>query len=143
MAPPPSGFGTAAAKSHGSAQKSLFDTAIDFGTLFMVCASAGFDQEAAAVLMGRLASHKMEAEEDFDATRWLDRALIRLAQRFGDYRKDDAPSFNLRPELSFYPQFMFNLRRSQFVQVGRLAGGPAASLVLRVKLSWDVSGPAS
>lgn len=32
-------------------------------------------------------------------------------------RKDDPSSFNLRPELSFYPQFMFNLRRSQFVQV--------------------------
>lgn len=67
--------------------------------------------------MARLATHKMETEEDFDATRWLDRALIRLAQRFGDYRKDDPQSFNLRPELSFYPQFMFNLRRSQFVQV--------------------------
>ncbi|KAG1675309.1 hypothetical protein FOA52_015983 [Chlamydomonas sp. UWO 241] len=77
----------------------------------------GFDQEAAAVLMARLASWKMEVEEDFDATRWLDRALIRLAARFGDYRKDDPTSFNLRPELSFYPQFMFNLRRSQFVQV--------------------------
>lgn len=32
------------------------------------------------MLMARLASHKMETEEDFDATRWLDRALIRLAQ---------------------------------------------------------------
>eukprot|EP00201_Polytomella_parva_P012344 CAMPEP_0175072354 /NCGR_PEP_ID=MMETSP0052_2-20121109/19855_1 /TAXON_ID=51329 ORGANISM="Polytomella parva, Strain SAG 63-3" /NCGR_SAMPLE_ID=MMETSP0052_2 /ASSEMBLY_ACC=CAM_ASM_000194 /LENGTH=701 /DNA_ID=CAMNT_0016339833 /DNA_START=323 /DNA_END=2424 /DNA_ORIENTATION=+ len=78
---------------------------------------SGFDQEAAAVLVARLASHKMETEEDFDATRWLDRSLIRLAQRFGDYRRDDPTSFNLRPELSFFPQFMFNLRRSQFVQV--------------------------
>ena len=78
---------------------------------------AGFDQEAAAVYMARLASHKMEQEEEFDPTRWLDRALIRLASRFGDFRKDDPASFNLRPELSFYPQFMFNLRRSQFVQV--------------------------
>jgi hypothetical protein len=40
----------------------------------------GFDQEAAAVLMGRLVSHKMETEEDFDATRWLDRSLIRLCR---------------------------------------------------------------
>lgn len=74
------------------------------------------------MLMARLATHKMETEEDFDATRWLDRALIRLAQRFGDYRKDDPQSFNLRPELSFYPSFMFNLRRSQFVQVRAGAG---------------------
>jgi len=29
------------------------------------------------VIVARLATHKMEAEEDFDATRWLDRQLIR------------------------------------------------------------------
>jgi len=79
--------------------------------------SAGFDQEAAAVLTARLASWKMENEEEFDATRWLDRTLIRLCSRFGDYRKDDPQSFQLAPMFSIYPQFMFNLRRSQFVQV--------------------------
>jgi protein transport protein SEC23 len=78
---------------------------------------AGFDQEAAAVTMARLASHKMEAEEEFDATRWLDRSLIRLASRFGDYRKDDPASFIFAPSFAIFPQFMFNLRRSQFVQV--------------------------
>ena len=41
----------------------------------------GFDQEAAAVVLARLASFKMETEEEFDATRWLDRMLIRLASR--------------------------------------------------------------
>ncbi len=40
----------------------------------------GFDQEAAAVLMGRVVSWKMEEEEEFDATRWLDRSLIRLCR---------------------------------------------------------------
>ena len=133
----------------------------------------------------------MEEEEDFDATRWLDRSLIRLCRcgpavqtswrgsrvargrvglllqlgvalsprcrglaapnrllacrrprcprlsvshlaplpfprrrsRFGDYRKDDPDSFQLRPQLSYYPQFMFNFRRSQFIQVGRGGGG--------------------
>jgi len=77
----------------------------------------GFDQEAAAVFMARLASHKMETEEDFDATRWLDRSLIRLSARFGDYRKDDPDSFQLRPQLAYFPQFLFNFRRSVFVQV--------------------------
>lgn len=42
---------------------------------------AGFDQEAAAVIVARLATYKMEAEEDFDATRWLDRTLIRSAKQ--------------------------------------------------------------
>ncbi|KAL7219760.1 hypothetical protein ACSBR2_012761 [Camellia fascicularis] len=77
----------------------------------------GFDQEAAAVVMARLTSHKMEIEEGFDATRWLDRNLIRLCSKFGDYRKDDSTSFTLNPCFSLFPQFMFNLRRSQFVQV--------------------------
>lgn len=77
----------------------------------------GFDQEAAAVLVARLCNWKMETEEDFDATRWLDRQLIRLCGRFGEYRKDDPGSFALSPSFAIYPQFMFNLRRSQFVQV--------------------------
>jgi hypothetical protein len=38
--------------------------------------------------------------------------------RFGEYRKDDPQSFTLQENMAFYPQFMFNLRRSQFVQVG-------------------------
>ncbi|KAI3822994.1 hypothetical protein L1987_10597 [Smallanthus sonchifolius] len=77
----------------------------------------GFDQETAAVVMARLTSYKMEMEESFDATRWLDRNLIRLCSKFGDYRKDDPSSFALNPSFSLFPQFMFNLRRSQFVQV--------------------------
>ncbi|GJZ88890.1 transport protein Sec23-like protein [Tanacetum coccineum] len=77
----------------------------------------GFDQETAAVVMARLTSYKMETEEAFDATRWIDRNLIRLCSKFGDYRKDDPSSFSLNPSFSLFPQFMFNLRRSQFVQV--------------------------
>ncbi|KAF2325738.1 hypothetical protein GH714_034596 [Hevea brasiliensis] len=77
----------------------------------------GFDQETAAVVMARITSLKMETEEGFDATRWLDRNLIRLCSKFGDYRKDDPSSFALNPCFSLFPQFMFNLRRSQFVQV--------------------------
>ncbi|CAM6120942.1 unnamed protein product [Calypogeia fissa] len=78
---------------------------------------AGFDQETAAVIMARLASFKMETEAEFDATRWLDRSLIRLSSRFGDFRKDDPASFSFSQKFAIFPQFMFNLRRSQFVQV--------------------------
>jgi protein transport protein SEC23 len=42
----------------------------------------GFDQETAAALMARLATYKMETEDDFDPTRFLDRSLIRLCQRW-------------------------------------------------------------
>ncbi|KAK8578394.1 hypothetical protein V6N13_116240 [Hibiscus sabdariffa] len=78
---------------------------------------AGFDQEAAAVVMARLVSFKMEIEAEFDPIRWLDKALIHICSRFGDYQKDSPSSFSLSPRLSIFPQFMFNLRRSQFVQV--------------------------
>ncbi|PKU71885.1 protein transport protein SEC23-like [Dendrobium catenatum] len=77
----------------------------------------GFDQETAAVVLARFISLKMEMEEEFDAIRWLDRSLIRLCSRFGDYRKDDPASFSINPNFSIFPQFIFNLRRSQFVQV--------------------------
>jgi protein transport protein SEC23 len=78
---------------------------------------AGFDQEAAAVVMARQVSFKMETEAEFDPIRWLDKALIHLCSRFGDYQKESPSSFSLSPRLSIFPQFIFNLRRSQFVQV--------------------------
>ena len=77
----------------------------------------GFDQEAAAVLMARIAAHKTLTEEAFDILRWIDRMLIRLVSKFADFRKDDPASFRLSSSFSIYPQFMFHLRRSQFLQV--------------------------
>jgi protein transport protein SEC23 len=79
--------------------------------------AGGFDQEAAAVLMARIASFKSEIDDGPDVLRWLDRMLIRVCQRFGNYVKDDMNSFQLPPNISIYPQFMFHLRRSQFLQV--------------------------
>lgn len=79
--------------------------------------AAGFDQEAAAVVMARLAVYKTENEEVFDILRWLDRMLIRVAAKFGDYQKEDPRSFRLASNFSLYPQFMYHLRRSQFLQV--------------------------
>lgn len=38
-------------------------------------------------------------------------------QKFGEYNKDDPGSFRLSENFSLYPQFMYHLRRSQFVQV--------------------------
>ncbi|KAG4094109.1 hypothetical protein H8356DRAFT_1346990 [Neocallimastix lanati (nom. inval.)] len=76
-----------------------------------------FDQEAAAVLMSRIAIHKAETEEGPDVLRWVDRMLIRLCKKFAHYIKDDYNSFRLLDSFSIYPQFMFHLRRSQFLQV--------------------------
>ncbi|XP_010777439.1 protein transport protein Sec23B [Notothenia coriiceps] len=78
---------------------------------------SSFDQEAAAVIMARLGVFRAESEEGPDVLRWLDRQLIRLCQKFGQFNKDDPTSFKLSESLSLYPQFMFHLRRSPFLQV--------------------------
>lgn len=59
-------------------------------------------------------------QAEFDPIRWLDKSLIRMCARFGDYQKDSPSSFSLSPRFSIFPQFMFHLRRSQFVQVYRV-----------------------
>ena len=77
----------------------------------VVSIARSFDQEAAAVLMARIAVQRTETEETGDIMRWLDRSLIRLCSKFADYRADDPTSFRLSREFSIYPQFMFHLRR--------------------------------
>ena len=52
--------------------------------------SAGFDQEAAAVLMARIAVFRAETDDGPDVLRWLDRMLIRLVStEYGVY-----PTYN-------------------------------------------------
>jgi len=77
----------------------------------------GFDQEAGAAIMARVTIFKAENEEATDVLRWLDKMLIRFMNKFAEYRKDDPSSFVLSPQISLYPQFMFHLRRSHFLQV--------------------------
>lgn len=50
--------------------------------------------------------------------RWLDRSLIKLAARFGGYTKNQADTFQLPDNFSMMPQWVFNLRRSPFMQAG-------------------------
>jgi len=77
----------------------------------------GFDQEVAAVLTSRYVAHRARTEEAFDIMRWLDKTLIRICTKFGTYRKDEPASFSLQQSFSIFPQFIFHLRRSQFLQV--------------------------
>ncbi|KAI6029823.1 hypothetical protein PISMIDRAFT_592982 [Pisolithus microcarpus 441] len=104
---------------HSSGQQRLRVTTIarNFAEAGSPSIAASFDQEAAAVLMARIAVFKAEIDDSPDVLRWLDRMLIRLCQKFADYRKEDPSSFRLSDNFSIYPQFMFHLRRSQFLQV--------------------------
>eukprot|EP00392_Amoebophrya_sp_AT5.2_P015536 g15742.t1 len=47
----------------------------------------------------------------------MDRILIRLIAKFASYNKDDASSFQLSEEFTLFPQFMYYLRRSPFLDL--------------------------
>ncbi|GAB2266106.1 Protein transport protein S23 G [Dionaea muscipula] len=79
--------------------------------------AAGFDQEAAAAVMARLAIHRAEFHYARDVIRWLDDNLIQFAVRFGDFIQEDPSSFRLSSNFSLFPQFMYYLRKSQFIDV--------------------------
>lgn len=79
--------------------------------------AAGFDQEAAASVMARLAILRAQTCYSRDVIRWLDDTLVRFTSKFGDYVPEDPSSFRLSSNFSLYPQFMFHLRRSQFIDV--------------------------
>ena len=99
----------------------------------------GFDQETAVALMARIAVWRAEAggETIADVLRWLDRSLIRLCTKFANYEKDKPESFSLPHELTLYPQFMFHLRRSPFLQV--FNSSPDETAYYRHKLMCDTT----
>ena len=59
---------------------------------------------------------RAESDPANDILRWLDRSLIRLTTKFAHYEKEKPHTLQMDPEFSIYPQFMFHLRRSQFLQ---------------------------
>lgn len=103
---------------HPSGRKRLRVTTVSnrYTDANMTDIASGFDQEAAAVLMARYSVWKTDNEDPLDVLRWVDRMLIRLVAKFADYRKDEPQSFHLAPEFAIFPQFMYHLRRSNFLQ---------------------------
>ena len=63
------------------------------------------------------ATCRASQEDVFDVLRWLDRILIRVAAKFGDFAKDNPASFRWPPGFTYLPDFLFHMRRSQFLQV--------------------------
>lgn len=78
-----------------------------------------FDQESAAVLLARMACYRSDTNEGTgqEIMRWIDKSLVRVCQKFGDFHPNSPESFRLKESFSMFPQFLFNLRRSQFIQV--------------------------
>ena len=78
---------------------------------------AGFDQEASAAIIARIALQKVSGQDVLDVITWLEHMLVRFAAKYGDYHKEVAESFQLSSGFSLFPQLMFYLRRSPFLQV--------------------------
>lgn len=81
------------------------------------CIAHSFDQQATVVCLARIAVHRIETDAPLDIIRFIDRSLIKFSSQFAHYRKDDASSFTLSNEFALFPQFLFHLRRSPFLQV--------------------------
>lgn len=77
--------------------------------------SQSFDQEAATVLLARLATWKVRDEDLLDVVHFIDRTLIRFCRKFGTYNKGDPQSFTLGQSFSVFPQFLYHFRRSPFM----------------------------
>lgn len=122
-------------ETHNCCAHHLHDHDHHHNYLHLLQIAMGFDQEAAAVVMARVAAYKCDKEEAFDVLRWIDRTLIRLASRFGEYQKDQPQSFCLPENFTLYPQFMFHMRRSQFLQV--FGNSPDETAFYRMMLSRE------
>lgn len=80
--------------------------------------SQSFDQEATLVILLRMTVHKLDNGGEYsDLLRWIDKTLVKLCTLFGDYSKNEPSSFRLSQKFSLLPQFIYHLRRSQFLQV--------------------------
>ena len=78
-----------------------------------------FDQFTAAACMCRMVSKHMEASGNNHppALRWVDRSLIKFVKKFATYQPNDPDSLRLPPQYTLFPQFMYHLRRSEFLLV--------------------------
>jgi protein transport protein SEC23 len=82
------------------------------------------------VLLARMAIHKTDTMPLFDVLRWLDRTVVRLVSRFGEFVKDQPTSLKLPPRFVLFPAFMYHLRRSAYLQV--FNSSPDETAVLRL-----------
>lgn len=79
--------------------------------------TSGFDEDASAVLMARISAYRcINDDNPKDVLRWIDRTLIKLCQFSSEYAKGNPSSFKLPQNMILYPQYMYHLRRSQFLQ---------------------------
>lgn len=86
-----------------------------FGVLNRDSYAAGFDQEAAIVLTARCALSLSGLMDQKEITKWIDKRLIKLYSRFGDFTRGVASSYRIADSFAMVPQFFYYLRKSTFI----------------------------
>ena len=114
---------------HPSGEMKLRVTTIPIGIVVDSDAAsleAGFDQEAALVLVARDSICKLQqsisgsAKSAFSTqaiVKQVDRLLVDYCKRFAVYTAGYLDSFRLAAAYAMLPQFLYHLRRSQFINV--------------------------
>jgi len=77
----------------------------------------------------------MKGEDSKEILKWIDKTLIRLMSKFANYVKDVPNSFKLSKTFSYFPQFMFYLRRSSFIQ--SFNESPDESIYYKTQLMFE------
>lgn len=86
-----------------------------FGTINKENYSAGFDQEAAIVMTARVAMSLSGMMDQKEVTKWIDKRLIKLYHRFGEFNRGYANTFKITDNFTLVPQFFYYLRKSTFI----------------------------
>ena len=58
-----------------------------------------------------------ETEDSSEMSLWVDKQLISMCARYCDYTKGRADSLQMGPEFALYPEYIFHLRRSMFLDI--------------------------
>ena len=66
-------------------------------------------------MLARLATKKSEIEDVTEVKKWLDRLLLKFSVCFASFQRHDRTSFNIPQAMKSFPQFMYHLRRSGFI----------------------------
>ena len=74
-----------------------------------------FDEQAGTVMLARMAARKAEVEDTIEVKKWVDRMLLKFCVRFGHFNRNDKNSFRLPQPIKHFPQFIYHLRRSAFI----------------------------
>lgn len=71
-----------------------------------------FDSETSAVITAKLAVWRLKLEDFLNVSTWVDKSLIAFAKRFALIQDK---TVTIPSQISLFPQFLYFLRRSQFI----------------------------